>query len=72
MQLGGGVKRGLLRVEQTAFLDGKPFSDMSGTHWVDASGQVLRMSMDVVRRHGDLPDDAARPRSRTSPAANST
>ncbi|HEY2159235.1 MAG TPA: transglutaminase, partial [Isosphaeraceae bacterium] len=46
VQLGGGVKRGLLRVDQTAFVDGKPFSDMSGTHWVDASGQVLRMSME--------------------------
>ncbi len=47
VQLGGGVRRDLLRVEQSAFLNGKPFPDLSGTHWVDGSGQILRMSMEA-------------------------
>jgi transglutaminase-like putative cysteine protease len=47
VQLGGGVRRDLLRVKQTGLLDGKPLADLSGTHWVDPAGQILRMSMDA-------------------------
>ncbi len=47
VQLGGGVRRDLLRVEQAASLDGKPLEELSGTHWVDPSGQILRTSMPV-------------------------
>ena len=47
VQLGGGIRRDLLRVEQVAFLDDKPIAEMSATHWVDAGGQILRTSMDV-------------------------
>jgi hypothetical protein len=42
VQLGGGVKRDLLHVEQTTLLDGKPIAEMSGIHWVDDRGQILR------------------------------
>jgi transglutaminase-like putative cysteine protease len=47
VQLGGGVKRELLRVEQVTSLDEKPLAEMSGTHWVDSSGQILRTFIDV-------------------------
>ncbi len=46
VQLGGGIKRDLLHVEQTTLLDGKPIAEMSGVHWVDDRGQILRASND--------------------------
>ena len=46
VQLGGGIKRDLLRVEQTATLDDKPFADLSVVHWVDPHGQILRAFSD--------------------------
>lgn len=46
VQLGGGVKRDLLRVEQAVQLDGKPVSEMSSVFWVDAHGQILRSFTD--------------------------
>ncbi len=51
VELGGGVKRPLLRVEQTTTLDGKPRSEFNVTLWVDPSGQVYKSQQDV---HGGL------------------
>lgn len=45
--LGGNQSRDLLRVEQTTTLDGKPLDEMTGIHWVDSGGQILRTSMEV-------------------------
>lgn len=47
VQLGGGVKMDLLRVEQEVFLDGKPMPGTSQVHWVDPNGQILRNTVDV-------------------------
>lgn len=46
VELGGGEKRSLMRVEQTAVLEGKPRPEFSMTYWVDAGGQVLKSSSD--------------------------
>ena len=48
VQLGGGVNRGLLRVDQTTTLDGKPRSEFDVSLWVDAKGQVLKSKSDSL------------------------
>ena len=48
VELGGGEKRPLMRVEQTAVLEGKPRPEYSMTYWVDAGGQVLKSSSDIL------------------------
>ena len=48
VELGGGEKRSLMRVEQTAVLDGKPRPEYSMTYWVDTGGQVLKSSSDIL------------------------
>jgi transglutaminase-like putative cysteine protease len=48
VQLGGGVKRSLLRVDGTLTgLDGKPILEGNSTYWVDESGQILKSFTDV-------------------------
>jgi len=48
VELGGGEKRPLMRVEQTAVLESKPRPEYSMTYWVDAGGQVLKSSSDIL------------------------
>ena len=48
VELGGGEKRSLMRVEQTAVLEGKPRPEYRMTYWVDAGGQVLKSSSDIL------------------------
>ncbi len=48
VELGGGEKRPLMRVEQTASLEGKPRPEYSMTYWVEAGGQVLKSSSDIL------------------------
>ncbi|MFO0959968.1 MAG: transglutaminase-like domain-containing protein [Isosphaeraceae bacterium] len=48
IELGGRVKRELLRVEAPVFgPDGKPLVESSSTLWVDDNGQILKQSSDV-------------------------
>jgi transglutaminase-like putative cysteine protease len=42
VQLGGGEKRSLMKVEQKTFLEGKPRPEFDLTLWVDSGGQVLK------------------------------
>jgi transglutaminase-like putative cysteine protease len=46
VELGGGAKRALLRVEQTTTSEGKPRPEFNMTYWVDAAGQVLKSFSD--------------------------
>ncbi len=46
--LGGGVKRSLLRVEQTTRYDGKPRPDFDVTLWIDSAGQVLKTRSEIM------------------------
>jgi transglutaminase-like putative cysteine protease len=46
VQLAGGTRRPLLRVEQTTTLDGKARSEFDMTLWVDPKGEVLKTSSD--------------------------
>jgi transglutaminase-like putative cysteine protease len=48
VELGGGVKRPLLRIEQTTTLDGKPRNEFNVTLWVEPSGQVFKSQQDVM------------------------
>ncbi|MBV8232369.1 MAG: transglutaminase domain-containing protein [Planctomycetaceae bacterium] len=48
VQLGAGVKRSLLRVENVVMLDGKPRPEYDSTLWVDSGGQVLKSQSDVL------------------------
>ena len=48
VQLGAGVKRSLLRVEEVVMLDGKPRPEYDSTLWVDSGGQVLKSQSDVL------------------------
>jgi hypothetical protein len=48
VQLGGGTKLDLLRVEQVVYLEGKPMPGSSQVHWVDSGGQILRNTVDVL------------------------
>ena len=48
IQLGGGVRRDLLKVEQVTLVDGKALPGMSQTHWVDANGQILKSFVDAL------------------------
>ncbi len=48
VELGGGEKRPLMRVEQTAVIEGKPRPEYSMTYWVDTGGQVLKSSSDIM------------------------
>src|SRR5262249_46989184 len=67
VQLGGGVKRTLLRVDPTSSIDGKPPPEFDQTMWVDSSGQVLKAKSDVLgglvwfrtTREGALTPDVA-------------
>jgi hypothetical protein len=67
VQLGGGVKRMLLRVDQTSTIDGKPHPEFDQTMWVDSGGQVLKAKSDVLgglvwfrtTREGALAPDVA-------------
>jgi transglutaminase-like putative cysteine protease len=48
VQLGGGVRRTLLRIEQTTRLEGKPRPEFDLTLWADSGGQVLKSESDVM------------------------
>lgn len=48
VKLGGGMNRGLLRVDQTTTLDGKPRPEFDVTLWVDQGGQVLKSKSDSL------------------------
>ncbi|HMB04986.1 MAG TPA: transglutaminase family protein, partial [Isosphaeraceae bacterium] len=48
VELGGGVKRPLLRVEQTTLLEGKSRPEFDVTLWVDPSGQVFKSAQDIL------------------------
>ncbi len=62
VQLGGGVKRTLMRIEQTTTLDDKKRPEFDQTMWADSGGQVMKTrtdnlgGMDVYRttREGAL------------------
>ena len=45
VNVGGNVRRDLLRVEQVTYLDGKPMPGAQ-TQWVDSTGQILRTYSD--------------------------
>ena len=48
VELGGGVKRSLLRIEgKLADSDGKPIIEGNTTYWVDQGGQILKSYTDV-------------------------
>ncbi len=67
VQLGGGVNRTLLRVEQTTRFEGKARPEADQTFWIDAGGQVLKARSDIMggmvvfrtTREGALAKDAA-------------
>ncbi len=48
VQLGGGVRRTLLRIEQTTQLDGKPRPEFDTTQWADSGGQILKSESDIM------------------------
>jgi len=48
VELGGGVKRSLLRIETTYTLEGKARPELAATHWVDTGGQVLKSFTDIL------------------------
>jgi transglutaminase-like putative cysteine protease len=48
VELGGGEKRALLRVDQTTTLEGKPRPEYDMTAWVDSTGQVLKSVSSVM------------------------
>ncbi len=47
VRLGGDVKRPLLRIEETAVLDGKPRPEYNAILWIDSGGQVLKSESDI-------------------------
>jgi hypothetical protein len=48
VELGGGVKRSLMRIEEKhSDLDGKPLLEGATTYWVDSGGQILKSFADV-------------------------
>ncbi len=48
VELGGGAKRDLLRIEGVVTdAEGKPLPGMATTYWADDSGQILKSSTDV-------------------------
>jgi transglutaminase-like putative cysteine protease len=68
VQLVGGTRRPLLRVEQTTTLDGKARPEFDMTLWVDPKGEVLKTSSDnlggmvtyrTTRRDAEAPAPAA-------------
>lgn len=48
VQLGGGVKRSLMRIDQTTTLNGKVRPEFDQTIWADASGQVMKTKTDTL------------------------
>jgi hypothetical protein len=49
IRLGGGTTRKLLRVEApVTTLEGEPQPAMNATHWVDASGQILKSTSEAL------------------------
>ena len=46
--LGGGVKRQLLKIEQTTKLDGQARPEFDVTLWTDSGGQVLKSKTDTL------------------------
>lgn len=45
--MGDGSKRELLRIDQTAQVDGKPRSEFNNTMWADSGGQVLKAEQEA-------------------------